>query len=170
MSTQSLPVAGAPPAAARRPRRPSTRTRVVSDVAIFAVFLAISAPATTGLAVHEWLAVPFIVVFLAHLVTAWPWVAAVLRRGARPRGRSRTNRAVNLVLFVLVVAATWSGFAISVDLLPALGIGVVPRAFWVGLHAASATVLILLVAAHVLLHWPWVRRHVLRARTAGIAA
>lgn len=183
MSAQSLPtvgpvprggpdrfVAGVAHAAGRRPWRPSARVRVVSDVAMFIFFLALSAPTTTGLTVHEWLAVPFVPVLLGHLVTSWPWVSTVLRPGARPRGRSRTNRTLDLAMFVLVVAAIWSGFAISTDLLPSLGLDVVPRAFWSGLHAASATLLVLLVAAHLLLHWPWVRRHVLRSKGAEVAA
>lgn len=170
MSAQSLSATGAPRTAGRRPWRPSTKARVVSDVAVFVFFLALSAPTTTGLAVHEWLVVPFVPVFLGHLVTSWPWVSAMVRRGARPRGRSRTNRTLNTVMFVLMVAAIWSGFAISTDLLPSLGMDVVPHAFWSGLHSASANLLILLVAAHLLLHWPWVRRHVLRSRGAAKVA
>lgn len=158
---------GVPHAAGRRRAwRPSTRVRVVSDVAVFAFFLALSAPTTTGLAVHEWLVVPFVPVFLGHLVTSWSWVTAMVRRGARPRGRPRTNRTLDVLLFVLVVTAVWSGFAISVDLVPAFGLHVVPRAFWVGLHTASATLLVPIIAAHLLLHWRWVRHHVLRAKSA----
>ena len=95
-----------PPAAARRRAwRPSTRVRVVSDVAVFAFFLALSAPVTTGLAVHEWLVVPFVPVFLGHVVTSWPWVTAMVRRGARTRGRPRANRALDAAMFVPLIAA-----------------------------------------------------------------
>ena len=157
-------------AAPRRAWRAGTRARVVSDLAVFVLFLALSAPTTTGLTVHEWLAVPLVPVLLGHLVTSWSWVRGVLRRGARPRGRSRTNRALDLVMFVLVVTAGWSGLVISVDLVPSLGLDVVPRTSWVSLHVASANLLVLLLAAHVLLHWPWVRRHVLRSRSAGASS
>lgn len=151
----------------RRAWRPSTRIRVVSDLAIFVIFLALSAPTTTGLAVHEWLAIPFIPVFLGHLITSWPWVKSMVRSGSRPKGRPRTNRALDVILFVLMVTAIYSGFAISVEVLPFLGFDVVPRGFWVGVHSASSTLLIALVATHLFLHWPWVRRHVLRVKSAA---
>ncbi len=151
--------------------RPSKRAHIISDVAVFVVFLVLSAPATTGLAVHEWLAVPFIPIFLGHLVTSWSWITAVLRRGARPRGRPRTNRTLDVLLFVVMVTAVYSGFVISVDLLPSLGLDVAPRDFWVSLHSASATLIVPLVASHLALHWRWVRRNVLRRRsTAGAPA
>lgn len=152
------------PTERRRAWRPSTRIRLVSDLAIFVIFLALSAPTTTGLAVHEWLAIPFIPVFLGHLITSWPWVRAMMRHGARPKGRPRTNRALDVTLFVLMVTAIYSGFAISVEVLPFLGFDVVPSGFWVGVHSASSTLLIALIATHVFLHWPWVRRHVLRTK------
>ena len=151
--------------------RPSKRAHIISDVAVFVVFLVLSAPATTGLAGHEWLAVPFIPIFLGHLVTSWPWITAVLRRGARPRGRPRTNRTLDVLLFVVMVTALYSGFVISVDLLPSLGLDVAPHDFWVSVHSASATLIVPLVAAHLALHWRWMRRNVLRRRsTAGAPA
>ena len=126
--------------------RPSKRAHIISGVAVF-------------------------VVFLGHLVTSWPWITAVLRRGARPRGRPRTNRTLDVLLFVVMVTALYSGFVISVDLLPSLGLDVAPHDFWVSVHSASATLIVPLVAAHLALHWRWMRRNVLRRRsTAGAPA
>jgi len=126
--------------------RPSKRAHIISGVAVF-------------------------VVFLGHLVTSWPWITAVLRRGARPRGRPRTNRTLDVLLFVVMVTALCSGFVISVDLLPSLGLDVAPHDFWVSVHSASATLIVPLVAAHLALHWRWMRRNVLRRRsTAGAPA
>ncbi len=70
-----------------------------------------------------------------------------------------------MLLFVTMVTAIYSGFAISVEFLPAVALDVQPRTFWVGLHSASATLLVPLIAAHLYLHWRWVRRHVLRRTT-----
>jgi len=145
--------------------RPSRRARIISDVTVFVVFLVLSAPTTTGLAVHEWLALPFIPVFMGHVITSWPWITSMLRRGSRPRGRPRTNRTLDVLLFVTMVTAIYSGFAISVEFLPSVGLDVQPRTFWVGLHSASSTLLVPLIAAHLYLHWRWVRRHVLRRTT-----
>lgn len=148
----------------RRPRtwRPTTRARVVSDLAIFTLLLALSAPTTTGLPVHEWLVLPFIPVFLSHLLTSWPQITAMFRRGARPQGRPRTNKILDLVSFLLMITAVYSGLAISVEFLPSVGLGGQPRSFWLSVHSASATLLVPLLAAHLFLHWRWVRRHVLR--------
>lgn len=141
--------------------KPSTRVRVISDVAIFTLLLALSAPETTGLALHEWLVLPFIPVFMGHLITSWPQITAMFRRQTRPKGRQRTNQIVNLVSFVLMITAVYSGLAISVELLPSIGLGGQPRSFWLSVHSASASLLIPLLAAHLYLHWRWVRRHVL---------
>ncbi len=145
--------------------RPSRRARIISDVTVFVVFLVLSAPTATGLAVHEWLALPFIPVFMGHVITSWPWITSMLRRGSRPRGRPRTNRTLDVLLFVTMVTAIYSGFAISVEFLPSVGLDVQPRTLWVGLHSASSTLLVPLIAAHLYLHWRWVRRHVLRRTT-----
>lgn len=167
---ERAPVASAAGATdgAARPRswRPSTRTRVISDVTLFVLFLSLSAPTLTGLPVHEWLVVPLIPVFLGHLITSWTWITTMARRGARSKGRPRINRVLDVALFVLVVTAIYSGFAISVELLPFLGLEVVPRSFWVSAHAASANLLVVLVAVHLYLHWKWVRRNVLRRKAA----
>lgn len=146
--------------------RPSTRARIVIDVGVFVLFLALSAPMTTGLAVHEWLVVPFIPVFFGHVITSWSWVTTMLRRGARPRGRPRTNRTLDVILFVLMTTAVYSGLAISVEFLPSVGLAIQPRDFWLSVHAASSSLLVPLIAAHLYLHWRWVRRHVLRRRHA----
>ena len=156
-----------PPPDDPRAGGPSKWAHVICDVAVFVVFLALSAPATTGLAGHEWLAVPFIPIFLGHLVTSWSWITAVLRRGARPRGRPRTNRSLDVLLFVVMVTAVYSGFAISVDLLPSVGLDVAPRDSWVSLHSASSTLIVPLVAAHLVLYWRWMRRNVLQRRGAA---
>ncbi len=164
-------ISTATPTSDRRARswRPSTQTRIVSDVTVFIVFLVLSAPTSTGLKLHEWLAVPFVPVFLGHLITSWPWITTMLRRGSRPRGRPRTNRTLDVLLFVVTVTALYSGFAISVEFLPSLGLDVQPRTFWVSLHSASSTLLVPLIAAHLYLHWRWVRRHVLRRKSdAGV--
>lgn len=158
---------------ASRPRtwKPTTRVRVMSDLAIFTLVLALSAPTTTGLAVHEWLVLPFIPVFFGHLITSWPQITAMFRRSTRPKGRQRTNQIVNLVTFVLMITAVYSGLAVSVKLLPSIGLGGQPRSFWLSVHSASANLLIPLLAAHLYLHWRWVRRHVLRRRNhTGVAA
>lgn len=146
--------------------RPSKRAHIISDVAVFVFFVALSAPTTTGLTLHEWLVVPFVPIFLSHLITSWPWITAMTRRSAHPRGRPRTNRALDIALFATTVTATYSGLAISGNLLPSLGLDVAPRDFWVTVHSASATLLVPVIAAHLYLHWQWVRRNVLRRRGA----
>lgn len=168
LSRTATDIPAGPAAPGRTQRwRPSKRAHIVSDVAVFVVLLALSAPTTTGLAVHEWLAVPFIPIFLGHLITSWPWIAAMARRGAKPRGRPRTNRVLDVALFATTVTAIYSGFAISTDLLPWLGLDLAPRDFWLSVHSASSTLLVPLIATHLYLHWKWVRRNVLRRHTTG---
>jgi hypothetical protein len=151
--------------ATRTSPRASISTRVWLDIALFAGYVLLSAPQTTGIPFHEYFTVVFIPIFVAHIVLDWAWIARVFRRSERTRpGETRFNRAFDVVLFVAMVVVIYSGFLISESILPDFGIEPVANGFWAMLHEASGNLLLLLVGIHLALHWPWIKRNLGRIR------
>lgn len=161
-SDYSRPVRYPPPAAAPAPPRQRTRlptrTRLdfVLDGAIFAAFLVAEAFGFTGIAIHEWLGLALGLVLLVHLTLHWDWVLRTTRRMFTRRGRDRVIWLVNLALLASMTLCIMSGILISQVALPALGIRVSGGGFWGGLHGTTATITLILIAAHVGLRWRWV--------------
>jgi hypothetical protein len=110
----------------------------------------------TGLAVHEWVGLIFVILVPVHLVQHWDWVVRTTRRLLRHRhGREAVRWVTDLLLLPVMVLCVASGLLISRSALPALGITPRQDAFWDGLHTTSADVCMALVALHVALSWRW---------------
>ncbi|MEO6158364.1 MAG: DUF4405 domain-containing protein [Ilumatobacteraceae bacterium] len=110
----------------------------------------------TGLAVHEWIGLIFVVVIPVHLVQHWDWVMRTTRRLIRHRrGREALRWITDLLLMPVLVICVASGILISRSALPSLGVTMTQDAFWLGLHTTTADVSVALVALHVALSWRW---------------
>ncbi|WP_164710063.1 DUF4405 domain-containing protein [Euzebya pacifica] len=149
------------PTPARTTARASLRTRVWVDVALLVGYVALSAPQSTGIPFHEYATLVFIPIFISHIVLDWAWVREVFRRSGRRRsGTVRFNRAFDIVIFIGMVVAVYSGFLVSEALLPDLGFNPTTSTFWSTVHDASSNLLIVLVGVHLAMHWPWIKRNV----------
>ena len=131
------------------------KKNLVVDVAALAVYLVAANPALTGVAVHEWLGIGVLVVFLVHCAMH----AGAVGTALRDFGRIPWGAKGNLVLDALVLAAfmvvTVSGVLISGAVLPAFGLYAGGYYFWDPLHAISAKALLALLLVHVVVHWKW---------------
>lgn len=147
--------------AVRTTAKASIKTRVWLDIALLIGYVALSAPQTTGIPIHEYFTVVFIPIFIAHIVLDWAWVRRVFRPSVTKRaGEVRFNRAFDILLFVGMVVVIYSGFMISESILPDLGIDPTVTTFWQTIHDAGGNLLILLVGVHLAMHWPWIRRNI----------
>lgn len=110
----------------------------------------------TGLAIHEWIGLFFVVSLPVHLTQHWDWVVRTSKRllGRRP-GRETLRWAVDFALLPTMTLCVASGVLISRRALPTLGLHPSPDGFWTGLHTTSADVTVALVALHVALSWRW---------------
>lgn len=148
--------------------RASIKTRVWVDIALFAGYVALSAPQTTGIPFHEYFTVVFIPIFIAHIVLDWAWIRRVFRPATHARtGEIRFNRAFDIVIFVAMVVVIYSGFLVSEAMLPDLGFQPATSNFWSTVHDAGGNLLILLVGIHLAMHWPWIKRNIGRIRPQG---
>lgn len=153
------------------PARATIATRVWLDIALFAGYVALSAPNATGIPFHEYFTVVFIPIFIAHIVLDWAWIRRVFRPSDRQRsGEVRFNRAFDIALFVGMVIVIYSGFMVSEAMLPDLGFDPDASDFWWTIHDAGSNLLILLVGVHLAMHWPWIKRNIGRIAPKRVSA
>lgn len=125
------------------------------DVALFTGFLILMQPALTGLPVHEWLATAAIAALAVHLLSQWDWIVALGRRLLARWDRSRLNFLLDVALLLAMTTVFVSGYAISHEVLPTLGLPTERGFFWRRIHALSADATLFIVTVHVALHWQW---------------
>ena len=134
-----------------------TRTNLIVDIIIFVGFMLSTAPAFTGMAIHEWLGLALAAGIVTHLLLHWQWLVEVTRRFFRrmPWG-TRINYVLNSLLFVSIVLISASGIMISKEALPLLGLEVSGGGSWKMIHTLSADAIVFLMGLHVALHWSWI--------------
>ncbi len=136
----------------------STKTNLLLDLTIFTAFLAVSNPHLTGNSIHEWLSLSFGAAILTHLLFHWQWLVKLTTEYFKKFfHRSRLNYLVDLLFFIAMTGALFSGLLISKEVLATLGIqlGEVSRS-WKSLHSLTADASLILLGIHFALHWKWV--------------
>jgi len=123
------------------------------DGMMLVAFGALQSCRLTGVPVHEWLGLAFLLLAITHLVIHGRWVesrAPKLLRGGSVRGRSSVL--LNLLLGIAMAVAITSGFFMSKVLLPNQ---LTPAAYgsWHRLHEQSSNLSLLLIGLHVALNW-----------------
>jgi len=63
----------------------------------------------------------------------------------------------DLLIYLMMIFVTLSGFLASEALLPALGINWEPQPVWSQLHHTSANLIIPMIGVHLGLHWRWLK-------------
>jgi cytochrome b561 len=134
----------------------SAKTNIAVDLTLLSVFLIALAPEATGLLIHEWLGVAFGGVVVSHLLLHWKWLAQVTRRFlGKLKGPTRINYILAAILFADVSLIIFSGLMISQVATPSLALQA-GGSLWYGLHELTANLSLVLVAAHLGLHWKWI--------------
>lgn len=144
-------------------RLSSTQFRLYVDLVLFAIYILVNIPQATGIGIHEWASVLFIVPMLVHILLDWKWIVSVTKRmfGKLP-GEVRTNHILDLIIFVMMVLALFTGFLISEAALPALGIPIIIDPFWSSMHDLTANLTMLLIGIHLAMHWGWIVKSIKR--------
>ena len=134
-----------------------TKLKLVIDIAIFIAFLIAMDPRSSGIAVHEWLAVSALAAIVVHLLLSWDWIVQITRRlTSKMNSQARINYILNWVLFIDVTVVMLSGLMISQVVMPSLGISLPQNFTWRSLHDLSANLFLLLLGLHTALHWSWI--------------
>jgi hypothetical protein len=123
------------------------------DAAMLLAFAMLQSWPLTGVPMHEYLGLTFLMLALAHLAIHGRWVESrapkLLRAGSL---RGRLNVLLNLLLFVAMGTALTSGVFMSKVLLPNR---LSPGGYlsWHQLHENSSTLALVIVGLHVALNW-----------------
>jgi len=132
-------------------------TNAIIDSTMFVAFIVTTAPQFTGISIHEWLGFVLAGITIVHLVRNWAWILATVNKLLSPGTvHNKTSIILNIVLFVLFTLVTYSGIAISEEVMPWLGITWLANADWRMLHNLFSNLTVVAMAAHVALHWNWI--------------
>jgi hypothetical protein len=136
------------------------------DIAATIAYFIAATPNITGLAVHEWVSLGVLVVFVVHVAQHYDWIADTLRKLTRHPPLSQTgNLALDVATVIAFIVAMVSGIMVSRYVLPALGFVAPGYFFWLPTHLMSAKILLALLVVHVAVHarplWSYLkgRRH-----------
>lgn len=131
--------------------------RYVMDTLLLTSFMLVSAPQATGIPLHEWFSLFFIIPFVIHLLLHWDWVTRSFGRlFANITARERFNIVWDYLLYIMMLLVFVSGFLVSVALLPALNISLNIQDFWSKIHHDSATFIMPMLGVHLALNFSWI--------------
>ena len=131
--------------------------RYVMDTLLLTSFMLVSAPQATGIPLHEWFSLFFIIPFVIHLLLHWDWVTRSFGRlFANISARERFNIVWDYLLYLMMLLVFVSGFLVSVALLPALNISLNIQDFWSKIHHDSATFIMPMLGVHLALNFSWI--------------
>ena len=71
-------------------------------------------------------------------------------------GEVRFNHFWDLLIFVMMIFALFTGVVISEAALPTMGITVTIDPFWSAMHDLSANLTMILIGVHLAMHWGWI--------------
>lgn len=135
----------------------TNRTKLLLDLGAFVAFLVVMDPRSSGIAVHEWLAVALGGTIIVHLLLNWNWLVEVTKRFfTKGLNGARTNYILNWLLFIDGIMIMVSGIMISESIVPTLGLMLPQDMAWRSLHDLSANISLLLMGIHITLHWSWI--------------
>lgn len=129
--------------------RPKTMIKVLVDVIMTALFLALMAFHITGNKVHEWLGASLFILFILHHILNWNWYKSLFKGNYAAVRILHT--AVNMLLMAAMIGMLVSGVMLSREVFDFLNIsaGRLGRR----LHMVSTSWGFLLMSIHLGFHW-----------------
>jgi hypothetical protein len=131
--------------------------KILLDLCMTVVLLALMVPKLTGLSLHEWGGLAICLAFIVHLLLNWSWVACVSRKlFSKLPAKTRLNYMLDALILIGFFLIVLSGMAIAKTIdfswlhLPG------QQFFWRKLHTSASMMTFLAVAMHVGLHWNWI--------------
>jgi len=142
------------------------RLTLLFDVAIFIAFLVIMAPHWSGTPIHEWLSIAFAAAIVTHLLLNWQWIIGITKRFfQRVNWFARTNYILNVLLFIVMTVAIFTGLMISESVMSMFGIQTNRGGAFRQIHELSANASLVIIGIHLAFNWQWIaaalRRYVI---------
>lgn len=147
------------------------KTRYAMDCLLLISFMLVSAPQSTGIPLHEWFSLLFVVPFAIHILLHWDWIKSSYRRVMSKASKKEKFGIVWAYLLYLVMLLVFvSGFLVSVALLPAFNIDIQIQDFWSKIHHDSATFIMPMLGIHLALYWSWIVKLTQRMREKRVSS
>ncbi|MCL1065824.1 cytochrome b/b6 domain-containing protein [Shewanella olleyana] len=150
-----------------------SKTRFVMNLWLLVGFVLVCAPRATGIALHEWLSVVFIVPLVIHLLLHWDWLKALPKKFVgKLSGESRFNAIWDALFYLAMLMVILSGFLVSEVIFPLLGIPLEILPVWSKIHHDLGNLLMPMLGIHLAMHWPWIKsmtKRMLTKKTNQIA-
>jgi hypothetical protein len=131
-----------------------TSHKFIIDATALIFYLLAANPTLTGLAVHEWMSLGIIIVFLVHCIANFDWIIDTIKK--HKANASTANLVLDVTILVVFMVVTVSGLMVSRHVLPLLGFVAPGYFFWSPLHSIAAKVMLALLLVHVVVHFKWV--------------
>ncbi|MCC6615108.1 MAG: DUF4405 domain-containing protein [Anaerolineae bacterium] len=144
-------------AATRTRKLNKVKINVFLDLLLTVIFMVEMEEHFTGLPLHEILGLLFAAAFSLHILLHWDWIVNVTRTFFRKLiHESRLNYVLNVALFADMLFVTVSGILISRTIGLNLQLSESLEGILRPVHMIGAELVLILVAAHVALHWKWI--------------
>lgn len=129
------------------------KKKLILDILMTIVFLTLLNINLTDVAIHEWLGLGILVLFILHKVLNIKWITSVTKNffSSKTKAKTRVGYIVDLLLFFIVAFIVLSGIFISQTIL--MEITVDNIFLWSTLHHLSAYSALALIGVHIGLHW-----------------
>lgn len=134
-----------------------SKARYVMDALLLVGFVLVCIPQTTGVAIHEWGSLLFIIPLVIHILLHWDWIKTLPQNFARQlNAKSRFNAIWDFIFYLAMLMVTISGFLVSVVMFPQLNIPHEITPFWSEIHHTLSNLLLPILGIHLALHWDWI--------------
>jgi hypothetical protein len=149
-----------PIAAPKRKRLPKLNTvklNLFLDIGLALAFVVELERDFTGMRNHELIGITMGIALLIHILLHWKWIWGITKQFFRNLFHtSRLNYVLNLTLMIDMVVIIVTGSLISETLGLNLGIARSSQMTFRSLHFLASDFSLMLVAAHVAIHWKWI--------------
>lgn len=129
------------------------KRNLILNILIFAAFLVVANPSLTRMTIHEWLVLAFAAAIVTHLLFHWRWLVCVTQKLFH---KSRLNYVVDILFFIAMTAAMFSGLLISKNIMTTLGIHLEVSRSWKIIHTFASDAALILLGLHFTLHFNWI--------------
>ncbi|PMG40937.1 cytochrome b/b6 domain-containing protein [Shewanella sp. 10N.286.52.B9] len=134
------------------------KTLYVMDALLLIGFILVCAPKATGVLLHEWLSLLFIVPLVIHLLLHWDWLKALPKKFvSQLSGEARFNAVWDFIFYLAMLMVILSGFLVSEVMLPQLGIHFDILPVWSKIHHDLGNLLMPMLGIHLAMHWKWIK-------------
>ncbi|OOB78615.1 MAG: hypothetical protein BEN18_06730 [Epulopiscium sp. Nuni2H_MBin001] len=123
----------------------SKRARMIINIAMTIILILLMDIRLTGMLMHEVLGTILIVLFGIHFVINIKWMKSIGSNFKKVKGKNKLGFILNVALLIGVILMACSSLLMMLDSANYF--------LWRNMHVITASLMMLLIVAHIVLHW-----------------